>query len=390
MSFILASRVRETTTTTGTGSITLAGAVTGYQTFASGIGLNNQTYYTIADQSGNNWEVGSGTVTSGVLSRDVIYASSNSNALVNFTAGTKDVFCDYPAYSAVAQKDVGTNANQIPLNQYLGTMAWQDAKAVRLGGDAVINTLTVGLGNGQVATNTATGYQALNANTTGAYNASYGYQASYKNTTGNYNASFGYIALYNNLTGASNSAFGYQSLLSCTGNYNSAFGYNSLVFTSSGANNVGIGYQTMQTNTTGSSNTAVGSGSLFANNTNNNNVALGYQALRNTIANGNTGLGYSAGSALTTGANNLVIGNNAQASSATVSNEITIGNNTQTVIRYPLSYSTVATLPSAATVGQGSRTFVTDALAPVFQATVTGGGAVFTPVYSDGSLWRVG
>ena len=132
MSFILASRVRETTTTTGTGSITLAGAVTGYQTFASGIGLNNQTYYTIADQSGNNWEVGSGTVTLGVLSRDVIYASSNSNALVNFTAGTKDVFCDYPAYSAVAQKDVGTSPNQIPLNQYLGTMAWQDVNTYKL------------------------------------------------------------------------------------------------------------------------------------------------------------------------------------------------------------------------------------------------------------------
>lgn len=51
---------------------------------------------------------------------------------------------------------------------------------------------------------------------------------------------------------------------------------------------------------------------------------------------------------------------------------------------------TVATLPSAATSGAGSRTFVTDALAPVFGATVAGGGAVFTPVYSDGTNWKVG
>ena len=392
MPYTTANRVQETTSTSGTGTLTLNGAVAGFKNFNNGIGIGNTTSYVIFDPTANVWEAGIGTLlTANTFGRtQVLSNSSNTTALINFAGNTSNVWCDYLTEKSVTQFDVGTDANQIPLNQYLGTMAWQDAKAVRLGGDAVINTLTVGLGSGSVATNTATGYQALNANTTGAYNASYGYQASFKNTTGNYNASYGYNALYNNLIGASNSAFGYQSLLSCTGNYNTAFGYNSLVFTSSGANNVGIGYQTMQTNTTGGLNTAVGSGALFANNTNNNNVALGYQALRNTIANGNTGLGYSAGSTLTTGANNLVIGNNAQASSATVSNEITIGNNTQTVIRYPLSYSTVATLPSAATVGQGSRTFVTDALAPVFQATVTGGGAVFTPVYSDGTNWKVG
>jgi hypothetical protein len=102
MAFVLADRVRETTTTTGTGTVTLAGAVTGFQTFAA-IGNANITYYTIAGQGTSEWEVGIGTYTSSgtTLSRDTVLASSNSGSLVNFSAGTKDVFCDYPAGRAV-------------------------------------------------------------------------------------------------------------------------------------------------------------------------------------------------------------------------------------------------------------------------------------------------
>lgn len=102
MAFVLADRVRETTTTTGTGTVTLAGAVTGFQTF-SAIGDGNTTYYTIAGQGTSEWEVGIGTYTSSgtTLSRDSILASSNSGSAVDFSAGTKDVFCDYPAGRAV-------------------------------------------------------------------------------------------------------------------------------------------------------------------------------------------------------------------------------------------------------------------------------------------------
>jgi hypothetical protein len=102
MAFVLADRVRETTTTTGTGTITLAGAVTGFQTF-SAIGNANTTYYTIAGQGTSEWEVGIGTYTSSgtTLARNTVLASSNSGSLVNFSAGTKDVFCDYPAGRAV-------------------------------------------------------------------------------------------------------------------------------------------------------------------------------------------------------------------------------------------------------------------------------------------------
>ena len=102
MAFVLADRVKETTTTTGTGTITLAGAQLGYQSF-SAIGNGNVTYYTIAGQGTSEWEVGIGTYTSSgtTLSRDTILASSNSGSAVNFSAGTKDVWCDYPAKRAV-------------------------------------------------------------------------------------------------------------------------------------------------------------------------------------------------------------------------------------------------------------------------------------------------
>lgn len=99
MALVVADRVRETTTTAGTGTITLAGAVTGFQTFAI-IGNANTTYYTIAGQGTNEWEVGIGTYTASgtTLSRDTVLASSaGGTTKVTFSAGTKDVFVTYPA-----------------------------------------------------------------------------------------------------------------------------------------------------------------------------------------------------------------------------------------------------------------------------------------------------
>jgi hypothetical protein len=98
VAFVIADRVQETTTTTGTGTVTLAGAVTGFQSFAA-VGNGNTTFYTIADQSGSNWEVGVGTYTSSgtTLSRDTVLSSSNSGSLVNFSSGTKNVFVTLPA-----------------------------------------------------------------------------------------------------------------------------------------------------------------------------------------------------------------------------------------------------------------------------------------------------
>lgn len=101
MALVLADRVRDTTTTTGTGTVTLSGTPpTGFQSFAA-VGDGNTTYYEIA--AGSQWETGIGTYTAAgtTLSRDTVLASSNSGALVNFSAGTKDVFVTYPANRSV-------------------------------------------------------------------------------------------------------------------------------------------------------------------------------------------------------------------------------------------------------------------------------------------------
>lgn len=95
----LHDRVKDTTTTTGTGSVTVSGTPpTGYDPFSS-IGDTNWIYYGIVGQGTSEWEVGLGTISSSgtVLSRDKVFESSNSDALVNFSAGTKDVFCTMPA-----------------------------------------------------------------------------------------------------------------------------------------------------------------------------------------------------------------------------------------------------------------------------------------------------
>ena len=119
MALVLADRVQETTNTTGTGTLTLAGAVASYQTFGAGIGNGNTTYYTIL--SGVNWEVGIGTYTSAgtTLSRDTILSSSAAGAAISVAAGAL-VFGDYPAGKAVSTDTLatppaigGTTANTI-------------------------------------------------------------------------------------------------------------------------------------------------------------------------------------------------------------------------------------------------------------------------------------
>jgi len=101
MALVLKDRVKETTTTTGTGSFALAGAVTGYDSFGQ-IGSGNTTYYAVYLDGGSEWEVGIGTYTSpSTLSRDTILASSNAGSVVTFSAGQKTIWCDYPAGKAV-------------------------------------------------------------------------------------------------------------------------------------------------------------------------------------------------------------------------------------------------------------------------------------------------
>jgi hypothetical protein len=95
-------RVKETTATTGTGTVTLGGAAAGYQAFSSAFADQDVVYYCLTD--GTNWEVGQGTfsATPDTLSRDTVVASSNAGALVNFPGPTTTVFNTYPATTAVS------------------------------------------------------------------------------------------------------------------------------------------------------------------------------------------------------------------------------------------------------------------------------------------------
>lgn len=117
MALVVKDRVKESTTTTGTGTLTLAGAETGFQTFAA-IGNGNTTYYAITD--GSDFEVGLGTYTSAgtLLSRDTVYSSSNGDALVNWGAGEKLVLCVQPA-SRVNMLDASGNVTGVEFDEYL-------------------------------------------------------------------------------------------------------------------------------------------------------------------------------------------------------------------------------------------------------------------------------
>jgi len=102
MALVLKDRVKETSITAGTGTLTLAGAATGFQSFAA-IGNGNTTYYAIVDSTTGAWEVGIGTYTSSgtTLSRTTVLSSSNGGSLVSFAANSKDVFCTYPSEKSV-------------------------------------------------------------------------------------------------------------------------------------------------------------------------------------------------------------------------------------------------------------------------------------------------
>ena len=124
MALVLADRVKDTTTTTGTGSVTLSGSPpAGFQSFGAAIGNGNTTYYTIS--GGSQFEVGIGTYNSAgpTLNRDTVLSSSNSGSLVNFSAGTKDVFVTYPAEKSVNEDATGNVNIDITGNATTATRA---------------------------------------------------------------------------------------------------------------------------------------------------------------------------------------------------------------------------------------------------------------------------
>ena len=147
MALVVADRVKETTTTTGTGTITLAGASTGFQSF-SVIGNGNTTYYTIAAQTGSEWEVGVGTYTSSgtTLARTAVLANSAGTqpSALNFSAGTKDVFVAYPA-GASSTNGVMVQSDTVSENVVIGA----GTNGLSVGPVTVVSGKSVTVASGQ-------------------------------------------------------------------------------------------------------------------------------------------------------------------------------------------------------------------------------------------------
>jgi hypothetical protein len=146
MAFVIADRVRETTSTSGTGTLTLGGPFSGFQGF-SVIGDGNNTYYAISDPNTGSWEVGVGTYTASgnTLSRDVVLASSNSGSLVVFGPGTKDVICTQPAERnvyVVGSNVVAANSATVPNTLLANSSITINGNTVALGGTTTITANT--------------------------------------------------------------------------------------------------------------------------------------------------------------------------------------------------------------------------------------------------------
>ena len=154
MALTLADRVRETTSVVGTGPATLTGAVAGFRTFSSVLSNADTTYYAIVSTTGSLWEVGVGTYSSNVLTRTTVLDSTNSNALVDFPAGTKYVFITQPAGRAVYSN--GTNVASadgatVPNSLLANSAITINGNTVSLGGSTTItatasSALTIGTG----------------------------------------------------------------------------------------------------------------------------------------------------------------------------------------------------------------------------------------------------
>ena len=152
MALVLDDRVKETSTTTGTGPLDLDGAVSGFQTFVAGIADTNTTFYAIVNRSAAEWETGIGTIADAspdTLTRTSVIASSNSDSAVDLSAGTKDVFCTLLASKAVSMGDDRT-VDRINLKDYgevtnaLGDLAGGTDDIDLTAGNVVTATVSTG------------------------------------------------------------------------------------------------------------------------------------------------------------------------------------------------------------------------------------------------------
>jgi len=255
MALVVNDRVKETSTTTGTGTFDLAGAASGFQTFVAGIATGNTTYYAIFNQGTTEWEVGTGTVTDATpdtLSRTTIYASSNSGSAVDFASGTKDVFCTLPASKTVFGKQEGTDFVDSLLVGHSTTGTLDDAGDNTGVGIDCLQSLTSG------DSNVAVGYAAGKLINSGYSNTCIGRGAGVALTTGDNNTALGINTLDTNATANNNTAVGRRALYTATGAGNTAVGEGAADLIAGGAYNICIGKDAGNNISSGDGNVVIG------------------------------------------------------------------------------------------------------------------------------------
>ena len=336
MALVLNNRVRETTSTTGTGAVTLGGAVDGFQTFAAGIGNSNTTYYAISINTESEWEVGLGTLNgdSSTLTRTTVLESSNSDSAVDFAAGSKEIFCTLPS-----EKAVYLDASD---NQVGGFSSVADDTTPQLGGDLDVNgNAIVSASDGAIAINAnGTGMVTMTANSVtgdvipGKFAGTNFTQSLLvgHSTTGTLDAAVqntgvGALALDAITSGDANTCVGRSAGSAInSGGGNSYYGTGTGSSNTTSSNNTGIGADSLVYNVSGTANTAVGRTSMYgaSGQSNNYNSALGYQSLLAiTTGNYNTCVGHTSGNNITSGDGNVIIGDVA-AGSATGDRQLMI------------------------------------------------------------------
>jgi len=318
MALVINNRVRETTATTGTGAQTLAGAVDGFQTFAAGIGNSNTTYYAISLNTENEWEVGLGTLNgdSSTLTRTTVLESSNSDSAVDFSAGSKEIFCTLPSEKAVyldasdnqvggfssvaddttpqlggdldvngnaivsaSNGDIAIDANGTGMVTMTANSVTGDVIPGKLAGTNFSNSLLIGhatTGTLDAAEqNTGVGINAMDAITTADSTTAIGYNALSKVTTGTYNTGVGSGVLYDLVSSHQNTSVGFNSGTDVTGGYNTLMGYKTGDAIVAGAYNTCVGRQAGDNITTGDGNVCIGTNADPASATDDNQLVIG-------------------------------------------------------------------------------------------------------------------
>ncbi len=190
MALVVADRVQETSVTSGTGTLTLAGAVAGFQTFSTAIGNSNTTFYTIYDPVAYDWEVGIGTVGAGTLARTTVLSnSSGTTSLISFASNSKFVFCTYPA-----EKSINYDADGVAT---IGeTLGYSDTGIIGSFTSTVAGYNQVIVQNKSTATNASANLNVSNdAGTAGSNYAELGINSSTFTGTGSFNiAGASYVA----------------------------------------------------------------------------------------------------------------------------------------------------------------------------------------------------